>query len=161
MSTAFCFVVDSSSPEETQWWASRLAALLKKGDVVLLNANLGSGKTTFVQGFMRKRGIKETAVSPTFVAAQTYGVRVPLHHLDFYRLTKKEILDMGLQDYLLGQGEIAPGIALVEWADRCRPLWPKEFLEIQIKIKKKSEVREIKFCGVGQRYRDIVKKLKA
>lgn len=161
MSLALCFTCQSASPAETHTWARRLAPLLKKGDVVLLNAQLGSGKTTFVQALLKKRGVKEAAVSPTFIVAQTYAGKVPLHHLDFYRLDKKEILDMGLQDYFLGQGEIDPGIVLVEWADRCRPLWPKDHLEIKIKIKNKSLVREIQFCGVGKRYSHLIKKMKA
>lgn len=149
--------VVSNSVSQTQHWASKLARKLKRGDTLLLKANLGAGKTTFVQGLVKALGVADCAVSPTFVVAQTYEAKIPVHHLDFYRLTKKEILDFGLQDYFLGQGEIEKGIVVVEWAERCPELWPKEYLELEIFHRRKPTERKITARGVGQRYKELEK----
>lgn len=145
----------SHSAKDTQSFGARLAQHLKPGDVVVLLANLGAGKTTLVQGLVKKLGVREAALSPTFVIAQTFKGIMPIHHLDFYRLTPKEILDMGIQDYLIGGGVIPKGIVLIEWAERCREIWPKERLEVRIKIKPKSTTREIVLKGYGKRFENL------
>ena len=143
------FFTDSAA--ETQRLAGSLARQLKVGDVVLFLANLGAGKTTFVQGFVDALGARSAALSPTFVIAETIEARVPVHHLDFYRLSLDEILGMGVQDYLTGAGEIPPGIVMIEWAERLRELWPKERLEIRIRIEKRSQRRRFEFTSRGGR----------
>src|SRR5262245_7583959 len=100
----------TSSPDQTRRLAGRLAVRLQAGDVVLLLADLGAGKTTFVQGVAKALGAHDAALSPTFVVAETLDARVPIHHLDFYRLTKSELLGIGVQDYLTGSGEIPRGV---------------------------------------------------
>jgi tRNA threonylcarbamoyladenosine biosynthesis protein TsaE len=149
----------STSPEETRRFGLALGRHLKKGHVVLFLANLGAGKTTLVQGLSAYFKVKDVPLSPTFVMAQTLIGTIPLHHLDFYRFTPKEILAMGIHDYLTGDGEIDKGVVLVEWAERCRKIWPPERLELSIKIKPRSTVREIKLKGVGRSYEKIVKQL--
>jgi tRNA threonylcarbamoyladenosine biosynthesis protein TsaE len=136
----------------------RVAALLRKGDVVLFLADLGAGKTTMIQGMARKLGAPAPP-SPTFILAQTLDGRVPIHHMDFYRVTAKEIAARGLGEYFSGGGEIPSGIVLVEWAERSRGLWPKERLEIRIRILPKSADRRIAVRGVGRRYREFAKLL--
>lgn len=138
----------------------RLARLLHKGDVVVYLANLGAGKTTLTQGLIRCLGVQEDALSPTFVLAQTFHGKIPVHHLDFYRLNAEEILGLGIQDYLLGQGEIEKGLVLIEWAERCKEIWPKERLEIRIQVLKMKNVRKITLTGYGKHYQQIIKKLK-
>lgn len=143
----------SRSAEQTKQIAASLAPQLKKGDVVVLLANLGAGKTTFVQGLVKALGVRESALSPTFVIAQSLKGKIPVHHLDFYRLSVKEILEMGIQDYLTGAGEIPLGLVLIEWAERCKDIWPQERLEIRLKIKPNSTDREITFTGRGERWK--------
>src|SRR6185436_19018686 len=118
--------ITTHSAQETKMLAGTLSRHLKKGHVVLFVADLGAGKTTFVQGVLTQLGVQESATSPTFVMAQTFPGHTPVHHLDFYRLSKKEILDLGLQDYLSGAGEIGPGLVFIEWADRCPEIWPSD-----------------------------------
>jgi tRNA threonylcarbamoyladenosine biosynthesis protein TsaE len=151
----------STSPEQTQKLGERLGRRLREGDVVLLTADLGAGKTTFTQGLARALGIEETAMSPTFIIAQTLKGRRTLHHLDFYRLSKQEILDMGVEDYFTGMGEMGPGVLVVEWADRFRELWPADHLLIDIRIDAKSKARRIKLTGAGPRSKKIIGGLKS
>jgi tRNA threonylcarbamoyladenosine biosynthesis protein TsaE len=156
---SFSFI--SSSASETTRFGARLGQRLKRGDVVLLMAPLGAGKTTLVQGVARALGVKEMAQSPTFVLAQTHQGKIPLHHLDFYRLNKKDILDMGIHDYLTGAGEIPPGVVFIEWADRCKEVWPADRLEIVLKMKPRSHAREIIVTGIGDRFQQLVKRVAA
>jgi len=150
----------TDSADETKALGFKLGSYLKPGHVVLFLANLGAGKTTFVQGLAKRFGVKEGALSPTFIIAQTLKGRVPLHHLDFYRLNIQEILGFGVQDYLNGAGEIKKGVVLMEWAERCRPLWPPQRLEIKIKILPRSKKREFVFRGIGDPYVGMVRSLK-
>lgn len=150
------FEITSTSAAATKKLGARLARRLKPGDVVLLAAHLGAGKTTLVQGLARALGASDKAMSPTFVVAQTLeGRRWPLHHIDFYRLEKKEILDLGIQDYLMGTGEIKPGILVIEWADRCKEIWPKKRILIEMKIKPHSKDRLIRIKTQGERFHDL------
>lgn len=104
----------SRSPEETRKIASRFAQSLGPGDVVALEGELGSGKTTFIQGLARGLGITNVVNSPTFKLVSEYRGQVTFYHLDFYRVkSPRELGNLGLEHYLLGDG-----IAAVEWADR-------------------------------------------
>ncbi len=149
------FVFVTRSADETRAIGATVANAVEAGDVILFLADLGAGKTTFVQGLVKALGVNMAALSPTFVIAQTYDGRIPIHHLDFYRLSAKEILEMGAQDYLVGGGEIARGLVLIEWAERCRELWPKERLEISIRIIPKTNHREIKIRGMGKKFANL------
>lgn len=150
----------SNSPDETRSLGARLGKKLKKGDVILLKATLGAGKTTFVQGLVRQLSGREAAVSPTFILAQTYAAPIPVHHLDFYRASPKELLEAGVQDYLSGTGELEPGIVLIEWADRCPDLWPAERIKIDIRIETGSKKRILNLTATGKRLKKIIEDLK-
>ncbi len=149
----------STSPEQTRKLGGALGKKLREGDVVLLTADLGAGKTTFTQGLARALGVKEETMSPTFIIAQTLHGRRALHHLDFYRLSKKEILDMGVEDYFTGGGLVGPGVLVVEWADRFPELWPADHLRISIKIEQESKARRFTLSGTGPRSRAVLKGL--
>jgi tRNA threonylcarbamoyladenosine biosynthesis protein TsaE len=118
------------------------------------------GKITMVQGLVRAIGVHEAALSPTFVIAQSLKGKFPVHHLDFYRLSAEQILGMGVQDYLTGTGAIEPGLVLIEWAERFSQMWPKDRMEIRIRIRPKSEDREITLTARGERYKEIIGKMK-
>ena len=106
--------VETSSPEETRQVAERLARGLGPGDVVLLFGGLGAGKTTFVQGLARGLGVPEDyyVQSPTFALINEYPGRVPLFHVDLYRLEPEDVYDLGLEE-LSGQG-----VVVIEWSER-------------------------------------------
>jgi tRNA threonylcarbamoyladenosine biosynthesis protein TsaE len=103
----------TSGPEETEALAVRLAAVLEPGDVVLIAGELGSGKTTFVRGACRALGIEGRVTSPTFTIGQRYEGRVPVAHLDLYRLA-----DLGGEDPALLSDYLTPErVTFVEWPE--------------------------------------------
>jgi tRNA threonylcarbamoyladenosine biosynthesis protein TsaE len=108
----------TASPEETEALGAALAAELEPGDVVLVAGELGAGKTTFVRGAARALGVQAPVTSPTFTIGARYHGRVPVAHLDLYRLGGHlDAEDPGLlEDYLT-----ADAIAFVEWPDAAAP----------------------------------------
>ena len=110
-------VTTTRSESETIAVARNLARTLQAGTVILLTGDLGAGKTAFVRGLAQGLGIDTEAVSsPTFTLVQEYrGGRLPLSHVDLYRLRAVEVEDLGLDDLLLAQG-----VTAIEWPDRWR-----------------------------------------
>lgn len=105
-------VVASAGPEETEALGARIAERLGPGDVVVLSGELGSGKTTLIRGACRALGVTGPVTSPTFTIGQRYaGGRLPISHLDLYRLADLEGEEPALLDDYLG----ADGVAFVEW----------------------------------------------
>ena len=105
----------SSSPEETERVAARLAAGLQPGDVVTVAGELGAGKTTFVRGACRALGVDGPVTSPTFTVGQRYSGRLEVSHLDLYRLGTLESADWGdLEPYFRG------AVVFVEWPEAGR-----------------------------------------
>jgi tRNA threonylcarbamoyladenosine biosynthesis protein TsaE len=146
----------SASADDTIALGKRLGRCLRRGDVVLLFATLGGGKTTFTQGVLQGLGGRELAPSPTFVMAQTFAGRAPLHHMDFYRLSARELLAKGVQDYFTGEGSIEAGVVVVEWPERCRALWPKERMDVKISLRRGANERRIEFVPHGARYQKML-----
>ena len=122
-------IVETKSPEETQALARKIAQSLEPGEVILLEGDLGAGKTTFIQGLAQGLGVSEDyyVSSPTFALINEYPGRITLFHVDLYRLEPEEVEDLGLED-LLNQGVIA-----IEWAERLPFSFPKG-LRIRIEI---------------------------
>lgn len=107
----------TSSPAETEAVGERLAAELGPGDVVLVRGDLGSGKTTLIRGVARGLGVTEAVTSPTFTIGQTYRGRMPVSHLDLYRLA-----DLGQEDPALLDDYVTPqAVALIEWPGAAEP----------------------------------------
>lgn len=117
----------TNSEEETSAAGERLAAHLQPGDVVLLYGDLGAGKTAFVRGLARGLGASADDVSsPTFTIVQEYSGRVPLYHVDLYRLEPKEVDDLGLEELVAGDGVVA-----IEWAERWHGR-PDDVIEVRL-----------------------------
>lgn len=141
----------SRSPEQTQRLGRRFGELAQAGDVFLLTGNLGSGKTCLTQGIAWGLGVKEYAFSPSFVLIREYSGRLPLYHIDFYRLDRiEEIADLGLDEYLSDGG-----VCVVEWADKGMALMPKERLLISLSYLSDTE-RAISFEPKGHRYTELL-----
>jgi tRNA threonylcarbamoyladenosine biosynthesis protein TsaE len=118
----------TTSAEETEAAGERLAATLRRGDVVALVGELGAGKTCFIRGLVRGLGAATRATSPTFVLINEYRGRVPIYHVDAYRTQNLvELLDIGVAELLGGDG-----VAVVEWADKLLPLLPSGTIEVKI-----------------------------
>ena len=162
----------SHSSAQTQRLGVRLGELVRGGELILLDGQLGTGKTTFTQGLAQGMGITEVINSPTFTLLKEYeGQPVlmseqspgatqqalhqqagpALYHFDLYRLDDpEEILDLGFEDYFYGSG-----VCVVEWADKADTLWPTEYLRIRLKTLNETK-RGLLFTGTGTRYCDLV-----
>ncbi|MGH7456046.1 MAG: tRNA (adenosine(37)-N6)-threonylcarbamoyltransferase complex ATPase subunit type 1 TsaE [bacterium] len=134
----------SHSIDETHQLAAHLAAQAKPGEVIALFGDLGSGKTTFVQGFCAASGVTSPITSPTFTLMHIYrGRRWPIYHFDFYRLQSvAEAQALGCEEYFDGDG-----VTLVEWPERALALLPPQYWQVHLRIPDFSgapNVREIK-----------------
>ncbi len=118
----------SVSPEATRAFAANLASVAAAGDIVCLWGELGAGKTVFAKGFGAGLGVRDTISSPSFVLMGEYAGRLPLFHIDLYRLASAiEALDGGLLD-----DRQASGVVLIEWPDRLGAALPLDRLDVRI-----------------------------
>jgi len=150
--------VKSHSPEQTQLLGNYLGKLAKRGDIFLLVGDLGTGKTCLVQGMAYGLGTKEYAFSPSFVIVREYHGRLPLYHVDFYRLDHiGEIADLGLEEYFYGDG-----VSVVEWAEKGLQVLPQNNLLIELNYVSNCETqRAISFKPRGEHYLELIKQLKS
>ena len=119
----------TNSASETRALGERIAAGLRPGDVVLLEGDLGAGKSELTRGIARGLGVTETVTSPSFTILNVYeSGQIPLYHFDWYRLeSSEELYELGMDEYLGGDG-----IAIVEWPGRCPDAVPENCLRIRI-----------------------------
>jgi tRNA threonylcarbamoyladenosine biosynthesis protein TsaE len=122
-------MIVTRSAAETRELGEKLAESLKAGDVILLEGELGAGKSEFARGVAGGLGVLETVTSPSFTILNVYeSGRIPLYHFDWYRLEDAgELYELGMDEYLGGDG-----IALVEWPERCPDAVPEDCLRIRI-----------------------------
>lgn len=136
----------TENPEETQTLGEKLGKTLKRGDVIALVGDLGTGKTCLTQGIARGVGIASDEVvnSPSYILINEYNGAIPIYHIDLYRLEKsEEIAELGLSEYIEGDG-----ICIIEWAERMSDLLPDTCIKIHItlvdtNVSHSSEVREL------------------
>lgn len=149
------FELVSKSPEQTQELGKHIGELAQPGDVFLLVGQLGAGKTCLTQGIAWGLDIQEYTLSPSFVIMRELYGRLPLYHIDLYRLDRiEETMDLGLDDYLYGKG-----VCVVEWAEKALSILPVENLRIDINYLSDTE-RNFYFQPSGQRYHDLVAQLR-
>lgn len=150
------FIFLSYSESQTFKLGEKIAKFLKRGDILCLFGPLGSGKTIFTKGIAKGLGLNPRIVSsPSFVIIREYEGKLPLYHIDFYRLKKlKDILRINYQDYLYGEG-----ITVIEWAERLDWLLPDRYFRIEFEIIEKN-LRKLKFIPLDDHYSNILKKLK-
>jgi tRNA threonylcarbamoyladenosine biosynthesis protein TsaE len=146
----------SHSPEQTQKLGIELGRLAQEGDVFLLTGNLGSGKTCLTQGIAWGLGVKEYAFSPSFVLIREYYGRLPLYHMDFYRLDNiEEIIDLALDEYVYGKG-----ICVIEWAEKGTDALPEDHLQVSLEYIPDTETdRLIAIQAHGGRYMKLIQSL--
>jgi tRNA threonylcarbamoyladenosine biosynthesis protein TsaE len=160
----------SHSLTQTQRLGMRLGDLLRGGELILLDGQLGTGKTTLTQGLAQGMGITEVINSPTFTLLKEYhsaaasqgqaqGI-VPsqqppdlaLYHFDLYRLDDpEEIIDLGFEDYFYGTG-----VCVIEWADKAKSFWPAEHLNIRLKMLSETK-RGLLFIATGAHYCELLR----
>lgn len=121
--------ITTHSVEATLELGAQFGQFLQPGDVVALIGNLGSGKTQFTRGLCQGLQVTQPVTSPTFVLINEYRGRLPVFHFDFYRLeSEAEIRDLGIDDYLYGEG-----VCVIEWAERGLSLLPEDRIEIYLR----------------------------
>lgn len=142
----------SNQPEETMEFSKRLARLLKPGDVIALEGDLGAGKTTFTKGLALGLEIKKTVNSPTFTIIKEYQGRLPLYHMDVYRV-EDSFEDLGFDEYFEGNG-----VTVVEWAHLIAEQLPLELLTISLFLGENG-TRRFVLKPKGKRYEEICKEI--
>lgn len=146
------YELKSYSDTESQDIARRLAILLKSGGVITLEGQLGAGKTTFTKGIAQGLGIQEMITSPTFTIVKEYEGKIPLYHMDAYRLEHSEE-DIGFYEYFDGTS-----LAVIEWAEFIEDFLPSERLNIKINYIDEN-ARLIQFEPSDQYYEKMIKEL--
>lgn len=145
-----------SHGEETTWRLGELVGrLAQPGDVVTLSGDLGAGKTRFSQGMARGVGVDPSVpiTSPTFTLLNEYLGRIPFFHLDLYRLASGDIADLGIEEYLYGNG-----LAVIEWAERLGAEVPAERLDVVIAVVDENR-RLLRFSAFGLRHEELLRAL--
>jgi tRNA threonylcarbamoyladenosine biosynthesis protein TsaE len=120
--------VRSDDPEATRGLGARLGRQAQPGDVVALYGELGAGKTCFVQGLAAGLGVQERVASPTFILIAEYAGRLPLYHVDLYRIERPaEIAALGLEELIDGAG-----VTVIEWAEKAEDWLPARTVRVRI-----------------------------
>jgi tRNA threonylcarbamoyladenosine biosynthesis protein TsaE len=121
---------------ETEAIGAALAPLLRVGDLVVLNGDLGAGKTTFTKGLARGLGVEQRVTSPTFTIVQEYDGRVPVAHVDVYRLERiQELHDFGFEELIESR------VTIVEWGEAIAPVLPLDRIDVRIAMLDDSDAR--------------------
>jgi tRNA threonylcarbamoyladenosine biosynthesis protein TsaE len=145
----------SNSAKQTHKVGMELAWLAQAGDVILLEGGLGVGKTCLAQGIARGLDIGDYVISPSFVLLREYQGRLPLYHIDFYRLDRiEEVEYLGLDDYLYGGG-----VCVVEWAEKGLGILPGEHLLVEMQYLASTK-RKLTFSPRGKRYEEMLSQFK-
>ena len=136
----------TASSAATKAVAGVVAEHVRPGDLLLLVGELGAGKTTFAQGFALGLGIDEPVTSPTFTLARTYPGRLPMNHVDVYRLDRMaEVGDLALAELIDSNG-----VTLIEWGDAILAALPPAYLEVRLELGDEPDDRDIFVRAVGQ-----------
>ena len=148
-------VLQSQSSTETRHIGARLGRLLEAGDVLLLQGDLGSGKTTLTQGIGDGLKVAEPVKSPSFVLLNEYHGRLTVYHADLYRLNDPaEVADLALEEIA------ADGVLVVEWPDRAWGELPPEHLLVRIE-EEGARGRTVTIAARGERYEELLAALHA
>ena len=118
----------TKSPEETIALGVRIGNKLKKGDVIAMQGTLAAGKTTITKGIAAALGITETVTSPTFTLISEYEGKMPLYHMDVYRLDSTEdFINLGTDDMIYGKG-----VSVIEWSEKIMEELPSSTIIIKL-----------------------------
>ncbi|MGE7907740.1 tRNA (adenosine(37)-N6)-threonylcarbamoyltransferase complex ATPase subunit type 1 TsaE [Peribacillus sp. NPDC094092] len=142
----------SQNEEETARFAHELAQKLSSGDVLALEGDLGAGKTAFTKGLAKGLGVTRMVNSPTFTIIKEYMGRLPLYHMDVYRVSESEE-DLGFEEYFDGDG-----VTVVEWAHLIKDQLPEEILTIYI-YRLGDTSRRFVLKAKGERYVKLCKEI--
>ena len=141
----------TKNEEELINLGERLGTLLQKNDVLILSGELGAGKTTFTKGLAKGLGIRQMIKSPTYTIVREYEGRLPLYHLDVYRI-EGDADSIDLDEFLFGGG-----VTVIEWGHLFGEDLPDSYLELE--LLKEAEGRRLHFSAQGPRAEQLIKEL--
>ncbi len=148
------FDIISHNPDSTRSLGKIIGESAQPGDVLLLEGKLGAGKTCLTQGIALGLGIDDDILSPTFVIMREFKGRLPLYHMDLYRLDNiEESMDLGLDDYLYGKG-----LCVLEWAEKVLSILPRKYLMIRINYVSDTG-RSFTLEPKGERYEELAEEI--
>ncbi len=139
--------------EETRRIGAIMAKYLDKGDIILLSGDLGAGKTQLTKGLGAGLNVAKTITSPTFTLMKEYQGKLNLYHFDLYRIEDpEEIIEVGLLDYMYDEG-----VTVIEWFEKMDEE-PSGYIKIDIYVE--TDKRRLEFFAKGDRYDNILRKMK-
>ncbi|MBA2123333.1 tRNA (adenosine(37)-N6)-threonylcarbamoyltransferase complex ATPase subunit type 1 TsaE [bacterium Unc6] len=153
MEVSFSRQFISTSVKKTQDIGKILGQNLQNGSIIALFGELGTGKTTLTRGIAKGLGIKniDFVISPSFVLIREYEGKIPLYHIDLYRLKKtSDILSLGIEEYFYGDG-----VCVIEWAEKIKTLLPDEKIDIKM-FYENLDKRKIKINIFGKKYKPLL-----
>lgn len=142
----------ANNPDETHDFAKVLGQKLQPGDVIALEGDLGAGKTTFTKGLAEGLEVRKTVNSPTFTIIKEYQGRLPLYHMDVYRV-EDSFEDLGFDEYFEGEG-----VTVVEWAHLIKEQLPEHLLTVYI-FHDGEQSRKLVIKPIGPRYVELCKEI--
>ncbi len=146
------YVRYTNSVEETHELGYKIGSNAEETMVFLLDGDLGAGKTTLTQGIAKGLGVKRNVTSPTFNILKIYKGRMPLYHIDAYRLEGLH-QDLGFDEFLDDDG-----VTVIEWSQYVPQLIPEEYMKISIRLEDEDR-RRFEFCANGQMYEKLLEVL--
>lgn len=150
-------IFKSNSENETKELAKKFASTLKKGDIIVLSGELGSGKTKFTEGFLSYFGLEDEISSPTFTIVNEYKKEnINIYHFDVYRLEdSSEFYAIGGEEYFEN------GICIIEWGELIDDALPKEYIKINFsRDLNHDNLRILNIQSIGEKYDNILNILK-
>lgn len=145
--------IELHSKKDTEQFGEKLGQLCFEGMCITLNGDLGAGKTTLTKSIGKGMGVTKTISSPTFTILKIYQGRLPLYHIDAYRLEGLD-QDLGFEEMLEGDG-----VCVVEWGEFIHDILPRERLDISI-YGGSDETRSFEITAIGRRYEQVMELLK-
>lgn len=121
-------IFHTNSAEETISLGEKIGSCLKGGEIFAMQGTLAAGKTTITKGIAKALGVKDEITSPTFCLISEYEGRIPLYHMDVYRLDGGEdFIDLGAEDFIYGKG-----VTIIEWSEKIMEELPKSTIILKI-----------------------------
>ncbi len=147
--------IESDSPDTTRSIAARIGRRATPGWVLAIEGDLGSGKTCFVQGLARGLGVPAEVyvTSPSYTLVNSYEGRLPLHHVDLYRLAGGDLEDIGLYDLM-----VPPAVTAIEWPERMAGERPAQILAVRLQVVD-ADRRRLTVTGYGRDEVNLIKAL--
>lgn len=146
----------TKSPQETEHLGEKISGLLRSGDIVAFEGELGAGKTCLIKGIASGLGITENITSSSFVLMRPFNAKFPVYHFDLYRLcSKEELIDIGYEEFIFSEA-----ISLIEWAEKMGDWIGDTYLLIKIKYDDEDvQCRDISLECFGKRYDNFINEL--